>query len=68
MLHFITVKGVVSAACSLFKKLAVIISLVVSVLHCNPQASNTVLQVFFVPLSFIHNMEQCFWCQCYREL
>jgi len=68
MLHFITVKGVVSAACTLFKNLAVVISLVVSVLHCNPLASNTVLQIFFVPLSFIHNMEQWFWCWCYRDL
>jgi hypothetical protein len=55
MLHFITVKGVVSASCPLFKKLAVVISLVVIGLHCNPLASNTVLQVFFVPLCFIHN-------------
>jgi flagellar biosynthesis protein FlhB len=67
MLHFITVKEVVSAACPLFKKLAVV-SLVVSVLHYNPLASSTVLQVFFVPLSFIHNVEQWFWCRCYREL
>jgi hypothetical protein len=68
MVHFITVKGVDFAACPLFKKLAVVISLMVSVLHCNPLASNMVLQVFFVPLSFTHNMEQWFWCRCYREL
>jgi len=44
MLHFIT--------SPLFKKLAVVISLVVIVLHCNPLASNTVLRfsLYLCPL------------------